>query len=192
MNSYRILFLAFTLLLISALRHRLMKLLPVSAPVSWLPAWQTTCPVAASQPSLLERQAGERHQDNADHAGRYPPDKGQGHLFLRDSARRTGCDNARYRRSLDAGAVTGSLFYSLFGKEWRNPYLVGSRASDTTVYNYGGKLVFEEISGTPLSAEIKTTVKKVEHEDLTGDLRRNGVLVETGLSWQESLGAAGR
>jgi hypothetical protein len=94
-----------------------------------------------------------------------------------------------YRRSLDAGAVTGSIFYSLFGKEWRNPYLVGTPRRDTTAYNFGGRLVFEEISGTPLSAEFKTTVKKIEHEELSGNLRRNGVLVEAGLSWKESLGS---
>ena len=68
--------------------------------------------------------------------------------------------------------------------------LLVPRAGIPLVHNYGGKLVFEEISGTPLSAEIKTTVKKVEHDDLTGDLRRNGLLVEAGLSWLQQMGNA--
>ena len=190
MNSYRILFLAFTLLLISAVP---------------LPADEISTRVGAGLlvTGLADNMSGRGEStisslsDRPENVTRITPimlvdirrTKDRDTFFFGTPLDEQAAITFGYRRSLDAGAVTGSLFYSLFGKEWRNPYLVGSPRRDTTVFNYGGKLVFEEISGTPLSAEFKTTVKKVEHEDLTGDLRRNGVLVETGLSWKESLGS---
>jgi hypothetical protein len=57
--------------------------------------------------------------------------------------------NLGYRRKLEKGALTGSAFYSFFGREWQNPYLVGTPRSETRVNTYGGRVAFEEIGSTP-------------------------------------------
>jgi len=58
-----------------------------------------------------------------------------------------------YRRKLDKGAVSGSAFYSFFGREWQNPYLVGTPGIETPV-NSNGRIAFEEIGGTPLATVL--------------------------------------
>ena len=92
-----------------------------------------------------------------------------------------------YRRKLDKGAVSGSAFYSFFGREWRNPYLVGPPRSETRVNSYGGRVAFEEIGGTPLTLAVKGTVKNIVDEELAGELRRDGALLDVDLSWRQRI-----
>lgn len=93
-----------------------------------------------------------------------------------------------YHRKLDRGALTGSLFYSLFSREWQDPYLVGTPRSATAVQTYGGRVACEDIAGTPLTVTLKGTVKHVDNEGLGGDLRRDGALLDLELSWRQQLG----
>ncbi len=92
-----------------------------------------------------------------------------------------------YRRKLDKGAVSGSAFYSFFGREWQNPYLVGTPRSETRVNSYGGRIAFEEIGGTPLNLAVKGTVKNIVDEELTGELRRDGALLDVDFSWRQRI-----
>jgi len=92
-----------------------------------------------------------------------------------------------YRRKLDKGAVSGSAFYSFFGREWQNPYLVGTPRSETRVNSYGGRVAFEEIGGTPLTLAVKGAVKNIVDEELTGELRRDGALLDVDLSWRQRI-----
>lgn len=92
-----------------------------------------------------------------------------------------------YRRKLDKGAVSGSAFYSFFGREWRDPYLVGTPRSETRVNSFGGRIAFEEIGGTPLTLAVKGTAKNIVDEELSGELRRDGALLDVDLSWRQRL-----
>ena len=92
-----------------------------------------------------------------------------------------------YRRKLDRGALSGSAFYSFFGREWQNPYLVGTPRSETRVNSYGGRVAFEEIGGTPLTLAVKGAVKNIVDEELTGELRRDGALLDVDLSWRQLM-----
>lgn len=92
-----------------------------------------------------------------------------------------------YRRKLDKGAVSGSAFYSFFGREWQNPYLVGTPRSETRVNSYGGRVAFEEVGGTPLTLAVKGSVKNIVDEELSGELRRDGGLLDVDLSWRQRL-----
>lgn len=93
-----------------------------------------------------------------------------------------------YHRKLDRGALTGSVFYSFFNREWQDPYLVGTPRSATTVQTYSGRVACEDIGGTPLTVALKGTVKHVDHEGLSGDLRRDGALLDLELSWRQQVG----
>ena len=95
--------------------------------------------------------------------------------------------NLGYRRRLEKGAMSVSAFYSFFGREWQNPYLVGTPRSETRVNSYGGRLAFEDIGGSPFTLAVKGTVKSVVDEGLTGDLRRDGTQLDVDLSWQYRL-----
>jgi hypothetical protein len=92
-----------------------------------------------------------------------------------------------YRRKLEQGALTGSMQYSFWGREWQDPYLVGVPRSDTRVHTYGGRVSLEDIGGSPLTLAVKGTVKAVVDEALTGDLRRDGALLDVDMSWRQSL-----
>lgn len=92
-----------------------------------------------------------------------------------------------YRRKLESGAISAGLFYSIFGSEWRNPYLFGTPRVDTTVHTYGARAAWEEIGGQPFTVAIKGTAKRVANEDLTGVLRRDGVLLDTDISYRRRL-----
>lgn len=90
------------------------------------------------------------------------------------------------RRKLDkGGALSGSVFYSFFGREWQDPYLVGVPRTDTRVHSYGARMAFEDMGGTPLTVAVKGTVKALADEQLTGDLRRDGARLEVDLSWRQ-------
>ncbi len=93
-----------------------------------------------------------------------------------------------YRRKLEQGALTGSVQYSFWGREWQDPYLVGVPRSATRVHTYGGRVAFEEIGGSPLTLAVKGTAKAVVDEALSGDLRRDGALLDVDMSWRQSLG----
>ena len=93
-----------------------------------------------------------------------------------------------YQRKLDRGALTGSAFYSFFSREWQDPYLVGTPRSATAVKTYGGRVACEDIGGTPLTVSLKGTVKHIDHEGLSGDLRRDGALLDLELSWRQQAG----
>jgi hypothetical protein len=92
-----------------------------------------------------------------------------------------------YRRKLDKGAVSGSAFYSFFGREWKDPFLVGTPRSETRVNSYGGRVAFEEIGGTPLTLAVKGTVKNIVEEELTGNLRRDGGMLDVDLTWRQGI-----
>lgn len=92
-----------------------------------------------------------------------------------------------YRRKLEQGAVGGSLFYSIFGSEWKNPYLFGAPRSDTMVHSYGARLFWDEIQGGPFSLSIRGTGKRVANDLLSGDLRRSGLLLDTELTYRHRL-----
>ena len=92
-----------------------------------------------------------------------------------------------FRRTLAKGALTSSLFYSIFGREWQNPYLFGTPRTDTTVHTYGGRVAWEQINGTPLSLSVKGSLKRINNEALTGELRRNGALLDVDLSYRQRL-----
>lgn len=92
-----------------------------------------------------------------------------------------------YRRKLVKGALSGSAFYSFFGREWQNPYLVGTPRSETRVQTYGGRVAVEEIGGTPLNLAVRGTLKKVDDEGLSGDLRRDGARLDVELNWRQRL-----
>lgn len=95
--------------------------------------------------------------------------------------------NLGYRRQLDKGAVGGNVFYSGFGREWQNPYLVGIPRNETRVHTYGGRISFEDVGGVPLQLAVKGTVKQVGTEGLSGNLRRDGAKLEVELSWRQHL-----
>ena len=92
-----------------------------------------------------------------------------------------------YRSKLERGSVGGSLFYSIFGSEWKNPYLFDTPRKDTTVHSYGGRVFWEEIGGQPFTLSVKGSLKRVADEELTGDLRRNGLLLDADLSYRQRL-----
>lgn len=92
-----------------------------------------------------------------------------------------------YRQKLAQGGVAGSVQYSFWGKEWRNPYLVGVARSDTLVHTMSGRLAWEGVAGSPLTLAIKAAGKIIATEELTGDLRRDGVQVDLDVSWRQRL-----
>jgi hypothetical protein len=96
--------------------------------------------------------------------------------------------NLGYRRTLANGAISGSVFYSFFGREWQNPYLVGIPREETRVNSYGGRIAFEAIGGSPLNLSVRGTVKNVVDEGLSGDLRRDGGKLDIELNWRQRLG----
>jgi hypothetical protein len=93
-----------------------------------------------------------------------------------------------WRRGLAPGALTGSLFYSGFGREWQDPYLVGTPRSETRVRTYGGRVGVESVGGTPLQVGLKGTVRRIEDEGLTGELRRDGARLDLEAGWRQRLG----
>lgn len=93
-----------------------------------------------------------------------------------------------YRRKLEKGALTGSVFYSIFSREWQDPYLVGTPRSATDVQTYGGRVSCEDIAGTRLTVALKGTVKRIDNEGLSGDLRRDGALLDLETSWRQQMG----